>query len=270
MKGFHRKIGKARNVGINMVELSIDYPWPYDKKELLSEVLEGIVGSDLGLAIHAPWRDIPFSTPYPYLGDALIRIINDAYVNIREYVKPLYIVIHPQTLQRMELFDNRKHAVMRTRERLEKLIDITNGETPILLENITRGFASEISNLIEIIDGIDNTGICLDVGHLASRYNRELTQHYDSFYDYLEDVVKSLSDVKVYAIHLHDVDRNNKEHLLIGEGQLQFKRIYKIVSKIKPRHVVYEVFNSKKSKITIDTLIRNIEEQVSWGRIYLH
>ncbi len=273
IKGYHEKLDIIKDKGLDTIELSIDYPWPYSEKELLIRVVETIKKNKLLLAIHAPWRDLPFSTPYSIIGNAIVKVLVENIMSLSEFLDNTYIVIHPFTMQRIELFNNRKDIITSTRNYIKELIkDLSSKgvEITILLENLTKGFASEISHLVEIIEGLDKTGICLDVGHLASRYNRELTNRYNDFYEYLVEVVEILNDINVTTIHIHDVDRNNKEHLLIGEGILQFKKIYKIISKLRPQYIIYEVFNSKKESLTFEKIIRNIEEQISWGKIYLH
>ncbi len=268
-EGLADKLADIRGHGIGLLELSLEYPWPYSHTGDLDVFLNKTRETGFTMGIHAPWRDVPLASPYDAMDNALLKIILDSaeYI-VKRGINPEYIVLHPSTMQKIELFDNRRDIVGKLRNRIERLLERL--EIPLLLENLTRGFASEVSHLIESIDGLDGAGICLDVGHLAARYNRELREHYQSFYDYLEEVVNMLSGTRVPVLHIHDVDRLNHEHLLIGEGVLEFKRIYKIVSRLRPRFIIFEIFKSRKGAITLEKILGIIGDQASWARIYIH
>ncbi len=254
---------------IDLLEVSLEYPWPYKYTDKLSELISRVKDDEFRIGLHAPWRDLPYATPYTVLDQAILDVIISSYeFLVREGAVPEYIVVHPYTMQKIDIFDNRRDIINSLRRRTIALAEKTS--SIILLENLTKGFAGEITYLVESINGLENAGICLDVGHLAARFNRELASHYDSFYDYLDEVVDVLRDTMVPVIHIHDVDRLNREHLLIGEGILEFKRIYKSIAKLNPRFIVYEIFRSNKIKPSIEKIAGIIGEQASWARIYIH
>ncbi len=258
---------------IDLVELSIDYPWPQKQEEFLKKVISSFT-NDFKIAIHAPWRDLPLASPYNNIRRAvvneLLEIIDDIY-NIYDEIE--YIVFHPLTMQRIELFNNRRDAINALRNSLIEIVTNLPGKTYLLIENLTRGFGSKISNLVEAVDSIgqNNIGLCLDIGHLASRYIREIAESniYSDFYDYLKDVLGIIEETLVPVIHIHDVDDKGREHLIIGDGSLSFKTIYKLIRVLKPKYIVYEMFRSRKTKININEVAKIIGGQKSWVKVYL-
>ncbi len=262
-----------RKYNIKLVEISIDYPWPFKEWKLLEDLVNELINNNIYIGIHAPWRDIVLATPYSILGEAIAKLLINILVKILELIPyKTYIVLHPLTMQKIELFSNRRDIIESLKKRLSLIDKTLNDKAALLLENLTRGFASEPSYLREVVKGLDsdNIGICLDIGHLATRYMRELKNKYNSFYEYLEEVVGIIDDVNVETIHIHDVDNKGLEHLLIGEGVLEFKKIFKIISPLKPSYIIYEMFRSKKTKPSLEEILRIINGQRTWVRIYIH
>jgi deoxyribonuclease-4 len=262
-----------KKYSVELVEISIDYPWPFKEWKLLEELINELVNNNIHIGIHAPWRDIVLATPYNILGEAVEKLLVEILDKILKLIPyKTYIVLHPLTMQKIELFNNRRDIIESLEERLSSLSKALGDRATLLLENLTRGFASEPSYLREVVKSInsEDIGICLDIGHLATRYMRELKSRYNDFYEYLEEVVEIINDVNVETIHIHDVDNKGSEHLLIGEGVLEFKKIFKIISPLKPSHIIYEMFRSKKTKPSLGEILRIINGQRTWVRIYIH
>ncbi len=257
--------------GVNMVELSIDYPWPFKESCKLQKLIALVKQNNMHINLHAPWRDIILASPYGEIGRASIEVILRSVNDLINEVSS-YIVVHPLTMQRLDISDNRKEALSKFRENIKELtrrLDLDNHSVMIVVENLVGGIGAEPGDLAETIEGLDHVGLCLDIGHLASRYKRYLSEYYEDFYTYLKDVVESIGGIKVHVIHIHDVDEHGREHLLIGEGFLDFKQIFKIISKLGPKNIVFEVFRSKNLRVNLNTIAKNIGDAISWAKIYM-
>ncbi|OYT38743.1 MAG: xylose isomerase [Desulfurococcales archaeon ex4484_58] len=261
---------------IEAVELSIDYPWPYKEYRLLKETLIELDRENIEVNIHAPWRDLPFATPYDIIGDAVTKVIISSIEPVLKLIKKqkTYIVIHPNTSQKINLFNNRSYTLFKLKNRVKELTSkLRNHDVIVLLENLNKGIASNLNDLLETIHDIGHTGLCLDIGHLASNYFREIakTMYYESFYDYLNDVISMIKSTigEAYTIHLHDVDREGRDHLVVGNGILDFKKIYHEINKLEPKYIIYETFRAKNKNLDLDQLITVFGAQRSWARIYL-
>ncbi len=259
-----------RKHGVNMIELSIDYPWPFKEYQKLEQVIQLARQNNMHINIHAPWRDIILASPYEEIGEASINVILKSITNLLDKVHS-YIVVHPLTMQRLDISDNRREAIQRFRQNIDLLAKKLNDrhEVVVVVENLAGGIGAEPGDLASALDGLDHVGLCLDIGHLASRYKRFLTNYYEDFYTYLKDVVESISGIDVPVIHIHDVDEHGREHLLIGEGFIDFKRVFKTISGLRPRNIVFEVFRSKNLRVNLSTIAKNIGDAISWAKIYL-
>ncbi|MCD6300605.1 MAG: sugar phosphate isomerase/epimerase, partial [Staphylothermus sp.] len=67
---------------IELIELSIDYPWPQKQVELLRNAIT-CFANNFKISIHAPWRDLPLATPYENIRKTVVKellnIINSIY-----------------------------------------------------------------------------------------------------------------------------------------------------------------------------------------------
>ena len=257
--------------GVNMVELSIDYPWPFKESCKLQKLITLVKQNNMYINLHAPWRDIILASPYGEIGKASIEVILRSVNDLINEVSS-YIVVHPLTMQRLDISDNRKEALSKFKENVKELthrLDLGNHNVMIVVENMVGGIGAEPGDLAETLKDLDHVGLCLDIGHLASRYKRYLSGYYEDFYTYLKDVVESIGGISVPVIHVHDVDEHGREHLLIGEGFLDFKQVFKIISKLGPKNIVFEVFRSKNLRVNLNTIAKNIGDAISWAKIYM-
>ncbi len=257
--------------GVNMIELSIDYPWPFKESCRLQKIIALAKQNNMHINLHAPWRDIILASPYGEIGKASIEVILRSVNDLINEVSS-YIVVHPLTMQRLDISNNRKEALLKFRENIRELtrkLNLGSHNIMIVVENLVGGIGAEPGDLAATLEGLDHVGLCLDIGHLASRYKRYLSGYYEGFYTYLKDVVESISGISVPVIHIHDVDEHGREHLLIGEGFLDFKQVFKIISKLGPKNIVFEVFRSKNLRVDLNTIAKNIGDAVSWAKIYM-
>ncbi len=258
---------------IDSVEISIDYPWPYKEYALLKYILHELKEKEIEINIHAPWRDLPLATPYEDLRKTIVRTIYESISYLKDMIST-YIVLHPSTMQKIEIGNNRRDSLESLRKSLIEMKKLFDNNFLLLIENLNRGIAGDINGLVEtIID--QEIGFCLDIGHLATYYMNYISSsgYYDTFYDYLGEIIDLFLDtnVKVYVIHLHDVDTDKREHLLLGEGFLDFKEIYKMINRLKPRYIVYEVFRDKRgNRMNFNKLLEKIGVYGSWAKIYIH
>ena len=57
-------IQELKSSGIDLYEISIDYPWSYRDLELLYSLLDILIENNIHIGIHAPWRDLFYASPY--------------------------------------------------------------------------------------------------------------------------------------------------------------------------------------------------------------
>ncbi|MBT3377219.1 MAG: sugar phosphate isomerase/epimerase [Lentisphaerae bacterium] len=71
---------------------------------------------------------------------------------------------------------------------------------------------SDMASLLTIIDGLgDHVGLCLDIGHTEI-----------AGLDMVEELTIGLESGKLFTLHLHDVLPSGKDHVIPGEGRVDF------------------------------------------------
>ncbi len=261
------KLAIANRLGL--FEISIDYPWPYHNVNLLDEIVRLALDHNLRLGFHAPWRDLSLTTPYDVLGEAVVKVLIDSINYVQRLVEPSYIVVHPSTSQALEIIPSRYELIGKAVKRLQRICRVLRSNSMLIVENLSSGFSSDLDALINIIEETDcsNIGLCLDIGHLAVYYNKFVahTNYYSSFYDYLEEVIDILrsSSIHVNVVHVHDVVDGN-DHLVIGDGELDFKKIYRVIANINPMYIVFETFKSLYGRPSLEHVFNVVGVQKEW------
>ena len=77
--------------------------------------------------------------------------------------------------------------------------------------------------MLDIVDGTDMK-ICYDIGH-ANTTNQ------------IEEMIDLLGD-RIMNVHIHDNNGNNDDHMTIGDGNINFEKVLKKLSKYKGRYII--------------------------------
>ncbi|MCD6488542.1 MAG: sugar phosphate isomerase/epimerase [Desulfurococcales archaeon] len=262
-----------KNNDICFLELSIDYPWPYRDKDLLDKVFKTAQKHGLELGIHAPWRDIFLASTYSKIRASSLETVIESLIGI-EYAQVSYIVLHVTTMQKQILEGIKNESIEAARESIKRIKDIVKGISgepiDLCIENLSVGLSSSAQDIQEIITDLDAC-LAFDIAHAASLYSRYYRSYYNSFYEYLEDYVNMVLDIKTSIIHFHDIRLSDlKEHIIPGHGDLDYKRVLKIVRKLKPSYILIEAFNDRNGKhLTPIQTLNECREFITWTKIYL-
>ena len=82
---------------------------------------------------------------------------------------------------------------------------------------------AQAKELAEIVDGT-NMKICFDIGH-ANTVNQ------------IDEMIDTFGD-RIKNIHIHDNNGNNDDHMTIGDGNIDFKKVLKRLSKYKGKYII--------------------------------
>ncbi len=264
----------ARN-GYGLVEIDIDYPWFRRGTERFTEMAGEARARGIEIGIHAPWRDIHLASPYEAIRKASVETVIDTIDHVAPH-RPPYMVIHVSTVQKLELPGVLDDAVEAGQRSIGELLDyIEEHGYGILLgvENLSSGVSGNPETLLRIVEPFrGKVSLCLDIGHLATWFNRFIRRGYDgAFLDYLREYIARVARHRVEIMHLHDVaSRGNREHLVIGEGDLDYKSILKTLRSLKPSYVVMETFRDRsRNMVAPDKAIEAMTGVMAWVRVYL-
>lgn len=125
-------------------------------------------------------------------------------------VSPKKFVIHPSA---EPIADEERAARMEASKKSLQVLAAKAKELniPLLVENLPRTCLGNTSTeLLEIINGIDNTAICFDVNHLLIEQQTTFVQN---------------TKGKIQSTHMSDYDRVNERHWLPGQGVINWTEL---------------------------------------------
>ena len=190
---------------------------------------------------------LPFGGPYDIsqtndtLRQRAVELNMNDMILSAKIVAPEKFVIHPSA----EPIYNEERAtrIVASKKSLQELAAKAKElNIPLLVENLPRTCLGNTSTeLLEIINGIDNTAICFDVNHLL-----------------IEPQVTFVKNTKgkIQNTHMSDYDRKNERHWLPGEGVIDWTELLSaLVESGYEGPFIYEAGKGKKPNIvTIQSL----------------
>ncbi len=157
--------------------------------------------------IHAPFFDLTLLSPHKEIAEASIKTLQKAY-DIGRLIKAEAITIHAGQMP-MYLSEEK------TLEMLEKNLSVikSSASLPICIENMTEKQSIQIPfpyTITHLRTIVSFSHLTLDVGHVMKSNVDPIV------------VLREFSK-NIYDIHLHDAI-NGKDHLALGEGQLDLRK----------------------------------------------
>lgn len=213
---FGQEVEKYRNAGIGLVGLNMEYPnGPATSAKWLPALKRALKSADMKVVVHAPYSDFNLMTLSPYLREVSIKEIKAA-IDIAKELGAGIVTIHAGKINRFaERNDLAKKAL---KEPLNDLIDYASlAGIRLSAENLeskagtSRNYPSTIEESEEILSSFKGLEFCIDTGH---------------FHSGGVDVYKAIRQLvtRSNCIHIHDV-MGNKDHMVIGKGQIDFKQV---------------------------------------------
>ena len=191
--------------------------------EELSSLSSALQDAGLKTTIHAPFLDLNPGAIDPSIRAASSHRIEQV-MEAAALLHPRVIVVHPG-YDDLHYGDNRLVWLKNSIDFWKKFVDKAREIGTILaVENI---FEKEPSTIKVLLDAIDDPCFrqCFDVGH----WNMFGTVSLDVWFEELGGyIVES---------HIHDNHGQSDEHLPVGEGAIDFKQFFPLLSKFAPNAV---------------------------------
>ncbi len=264
-------LSEAANIGLNHVELSIDYPFGFEKPELVVEVCRAVIDMGFTLSIHAPWREIYLASPIPEIRHASINVVKK-FIELAGKANVNYVVLHIASDQPYCKTSVPNPCILAAIESLNILIECAeNYGTYILVENTSNTPCCGTFNQISYILSQTRAFLCLDIAHAITS-----DPHYLEMLDRLDyaDVVSewcgSLGAEKIIALHIHGIQKDNgiKVHLDLESIKIDVKKIVKKLHQ-NLKYVVFEIYRKRDgSKIRLSDLEPYVKSFSSWAVAY--
>lgn len=179
-------------------------------RDICGEFLELSPSYDLEYSVHAPLSDVNIGAINPRMRKAALNEVLEA-IDIAHRMNIDLMTVHPGFMSPLAVLD-RDTAVQATKESL-KAIDARGRDrgVRIALENMPEmpvSMAKVPEELLEFMEGT-GLGVCFDIGHANTVGNIP---------DFL-----SIKD-RFINMHVHDNVGDRDRHMVIGEGNIDFKR----------------------------------------------
>jgi sugar phosphate isomerase/epimerase len=193
---------------------------------LVMRRLEAVAPSyKIKFSVHAPISDVNLAAHSERLREAAtLEIISTMEQAIQLDAK--VITFHPghhsMVIPNLEAraLEKAKRS-MRTIDRLMKEFGITAAVEN--MPNFKFMMGARAKELFEIIDGTD-LKVCFDIGHANT-------------VDQMDEMIDLFGD-RIKNIHIHDNNGTNDDHMTIGDGQIDFKKILKRLSNYKGKYII--------------------------------
>jgi sugar phosphate isomerase/epimerase len=247
-------------LGIDFVEISLNYPWPNKIKDGEIEYFKELKENGICIAFHAPRAGIQLFHPSSTISKAAFSEIKKSIKFARKF-EPLYFLLH----QNLDVagFRYLEDEILKNIHKYCKFFDkISKKEFIVSFENNDKKFLGS-PNQFNFLFNYSNLFLTLDIGHVfTAKYEIEnsiiqITKEKIS----LESWIKKFKE-KIIGIHLHDVIENRRvyDHIKLGDGRLNFKTIFRKLNLTKCQFILIESFYSKKGeKITLNERRKEIE-----------
>lgn len=200
------------------------------KKEEFLRII-GSLDYKPSITIHAPFMDLSSGAI-----DEKIRMISEERIvqtlNLSGDLNPPVVVVHTgyEKWRYAGLYDqffiNSKKTLKRIVSEAEKL------NISIAIENVFEESPSLIKNLIHEMDS-DRLGHCFDIGHFNIFGRVPIEKWFEELGDF------------IFELHLHDNRGRWDEHLAPGSGNIDFRHLFSLVSKLPSKPILTLEAHSK-------------------------
>ncbi len=264
--------------GYNLYEVSIDYPWPFSERESFEVLLNTLVENGGLIALHAPWRDLALASPIEDVRRTSIDVvIKNLDLVVGKYdVKYVVAHLHSQTsMGRVLIKANWDKVIESAVKSLYELSEWSKRSgVPICVENMPRGASSHLEFLSQLSNSMEC--LALDVGHFYTSYIDLYEERYSDYYNALTHALSTFNE-KTKVVHLHDVIvvdskpfKDVVDHVVPGQGVLDYRRVLKILSGFKVEHVIVEAFIASDGRhVKLSDLPSYLREYTTWVKVYL-
>lgn len=207
-------VDKLIGQGAENIELMLDGAgwdgFPRRKKELASML--GKKG--IGYSVHVPVWDVNLTSECSYIRDAVLESYKESIV-FAAMLDARHVVLHPGF--RSDPHFSAETGRKRARAAIEELLEFNRDYRQLLLvENIGSPSASIFSQAeyADFLSGLSGeVGYIVDIGHA-------FLNGWD-----IPSLLGGIKD-RLFALHLHDNDGRRDAHLPLGEGVIDWKKIF--------------------------------------------
>jgi sugar phosphate isomerase/epimerase len=237
-KDILKEIKKGLRLGFDFVEIGIEPPLgtPEHLKKNEEKILDILnKNKTFAIAHTAWWVELgsfhePVRKAWVVEGKKAIDAANE--LGIKEI--NFHAQTYPLTLSNRK---SRRQTIQNLIKSSEELVDYAaRFNIGVMIENQPQRKSFEPNDFKQIFRGVKGLGFHFDVGHAFIGGGMKGVEKY----------IKAFRD-RLWHIHLHDNHGEHDEHLPIGEGSIDFRKVVKSLKKVGyKRTITLEVFSTEK------------------------
>lgn len=205
-----RAIGDAE---FDYIELWGEVPHAYPEWVDRKKLRDALSPYKMTITMHAPFTDLNPATPFQPVKGAVERTLED-FVKLGDYLGASIITVHPGSVHNEALIPRSAESSVAT---LRKLVAAAGGRLSINVENQAKSrskyhfpLASTSESLNLILAEVEGLHFTLDTGHANVNGQNPLA-------------LAESAGPKLTEVHLSDNGGASDDHLIPGEGSLEFK-----------------------------------------------
>ena len=201
------------------------------------------------IIIHAPWTDLSLISVHPEIRKITIKL----YLRTLKAADILEAGLVTFHCGGTTVYESKETVMEILSQNLKKIKNLYRGKTTFTIENVPAiprgpeisypGFPGDLIYLKKRVPWLNFT---LDIGHAFQR-----GENLKSISDFLKKYKNSILD-----IHLHDAVLRGKAHLVLGKGDLDFNKFFRILDEI-----------GYTGYVSLETISRE-DTRESWRKIY--
>ena len=212
-----QSVKELESKGVTTIELMYEY------KNLVNLKQARIIKKkkNLSFTMHCPSTGVVFSHPNPNFSGPQIKMVEDS-LKIAKTIGCTHYVMHggfiPPGFSHVEKpFSRNDHINLFIKRFKPIFTKYSNSNLKIVIENMPykTAIGGEIEDIKKIKKAIPSLGICLDISHAI--ISKKINYYLDNS--------------RIDEVHISDNNLKQDQHLAIGKGKVNFKRIIKKLDK---------------------------------------
>ncbi len=224
----------------NWFELALDWPQNFNlSNKTVLKIKKRSKKNNIKLIVHTPFY-LPTSTLLPEIREGLFKNVKKA-IELATKLDSDRITIHPGYREMPSVVIEKTYSSLVSN--LKKIVKMgSKNNVYICLENLDvwgNNLCSSYSDYTKVLESVPNIKATLDIGHTNTGDKNPV------------DFFKSVED-KLMDMHIHDNDGSKDQHNLMGEGNIDFIKLFKACKKANYKGpFILELFpyeNIKKGK----------------------
>ncbi len=243
-------IRRLMKLGPDCIEIVYEMPhfWPQDtNKDVLSQVRDVLKSYKMDASVHSCFFELNLGSSYSIVNELTISQVKKC-VDICRFLDIGLLTVHPGYFPLVQMKELYEKARSRFVESLTECVKYANEEGVTLsIENIQSPyfFCHRLQDLVFLANSIDNLGITLDIGHAYVMMKERKVKNPEKE---ISKEIKSKLKGLLTHMHMHDNKGVRDNHLVPGDGNINFKPIVKALKEVGyERQVIVESWSPKMS-----------------------